>query len=534
MHIDLRIFIVFNKIHALKEELILEIIKKNIIINRPVKCGTTEISTDCDIIVPDVKPDILKILQVDGTAVVRNTELLEGRLLADGIIRLNILYLPDREDEKIKAIETYSEFSTRIDKGEIMPDMQVFVEALVEKIDFQVLNSRKLRVKTTVKIDYEVSEQAMIELAEGIEDEEAEICVTPIELISLVDLKHSSFSVREDFELPPGHSAVEEILKSDVSICDTEYKIVGERAVVKGTLCLSCLYLDTSGCIKSCDFETAFTEIFDLAEADDDTVCDISYFVKDLSLRAEADSDGDMRTLASECEIGVRIVATRKVETEILVDCFYPGKKTEIEKSSAELEKMVSSGFYQTTVREIVSAPAACPNILGIYNVFATLNVEKTEVLNNSVCVSGNVSCCILYISDSEETPVYSMKKNFPFNMTIDTPGSESSMDCCIDVKLVHTSFSLNPANEAEIRSILSASARVFERNNVEIIDEIFISEPDENQVKGIVLYFVQKNESLWDISKRYFVSQKEILSVNNLEDDAVIKEGMRLLIPTA
>lgn len=511
----------------------MEIIKKNIIINRPVKCAATEIGTDCDIIVPDIKPDILKILQVDGTAVVCDTELLEGRLLINGMIHLNILYLPDRDDEKIKAIETTCDFSTRVDKPEFMPDMQAWAEAETQKIDFQVLNSRKLRIKTIVKIDYEVSEQAPVSLAVGTEDEDSEVLVTPIELMSLVDLKRSGFSVREDFELPPGHSAVDEILKSDVKICDTEYKVVGERAVVKGVVSLSCLYLDTACLIKSCDFEVSFTEIFDLTDADEETLCDISYFVKDVSLRAEADSDGDMRILAMECEIGVKIVATQKIQTEILVDCFSPGKKTEIEKSSMELEKMVSSGFSQTTVREIVSAPSACPDILGIYNVFATPVVEKTEIANDKILVSGDISCCILYIANSEETPVYSMKKNIPFNFNVDTPGSNSSMDLSIDLKLTHTSFSLNPANEAEIRFILSASARVFEKNNMELIDEITVSEQDENRKKGIVLYFVQKNESLWDIAKRYFVSQKEILTVNNLDENAAVCEGMRLLIPT-
>ncbi len=511
----------------------MEIIKKNIIINRPIKCGNTQIGVDGDIIVPDIKPDILKILQVDGKATVTQTELSEGRLNVSGIINVNILYVPDRDDEKIKCIETSFDFSTRIDKDCIMPDMKASVEAEVEKIDFQVLNSRKLRIKTTVGIAYKISEQAPLEIATGLDDENSEVCITPIEIMSLVDLKSSDFSVRESFELPPGHYSIDELLKTDIKICDTDYKIVTGRAVVKGIINLNCLYLDTESCIKSCDFEAPFTEIFDVSDADEDTVCDISFCVKDIICTPETDSDGDMKILALDTIIGIEIEATKKINANLLIDCFCPGKETVITKNSAELEKIISSGFYQTTLREIVSPEFSAPNLKGIYNVFATPLIEKSEVLDNSVSVSGNISCFVLYIADSEETPVYSLKKNIPFSFMVDTPGSKSGMDCSLDAKILHTSYNLNPSGEAEIRCILSISSKVSVNNKLELIDDLEVSPLTTAHKKGIVLYFLQKNDTLWDIAKKYYVSQNDILSVNNLEDATLLCEGMTLLIPT-
>lgn len=511
----------------------MEIIKKNIIINRPIKCGNTQIGVDGDIIVPDIKPDILKILQVDGKAIVSETELSEGRLLVSGRINVNILYVPDRDDEKIKCIETSFDFSTRIDKPEIMPDMKALVEAEVEKIDFQVLNSRKLRIKTTVGIAYKISEQAPLELATGLDDENSEVLITPIEVMSLVDLKHSDFSVRESFELPPGHCSIEEILKTDVKISDTDYKIVTGRAVVKGVVSLNCLYLDTECTIKSCDFEAPFTEIFDIEDADEETVCDMSFNVKDVICSPEAVSDGDIKILALDALIGIKIEAVKKINTDLLVDCFCPGNETVITKNSKSLEKIISSGFYQTTLREIVSPDLSAPNLKGIYNVFASPSIEKTEVLDNAVSVSGHISCFVLYIADSEETPVYSLKKNLPFSCMIDTPGSKCGMDSSVDVKIMHTSYNLNPSGEAEIRCILSATTKVSVNNTLELIEDLEVSPLKTEQKKGIVLYFVQKTDTLWDIAKRYYVSQNDILTVNNLEDATTICEGMTILIPT-
>ncbi|MBP3393526.1 MAG: DUF3794 domain-containing protein, partial [Lentisphaeria bacterium] len=82
--------------------------------------------------------------------------------------------------------------------------------------------------------------------------------------------------------------------KTDAKICDTEHKMVTGRLVVRGNLNLTCLYIDTAGDLKSADFEKPFTEIFDLEDADDDTLCETKFTIKDLSCHAEADSDGEV------------------------------------------------------------------------------------------------------------------------------------------------------------------------------------------------------------------------------------------------
>ena len=46
----------------------MELIKESIGINETVHKGSTQTMIEGDIIVPDTKPDILKVLQVDGIA----------------------------------------------------------------------------------------------------------------------------------------------------------------------------------------------------------------------------------------------------------------------------------------------------------------------------------------------------------------------------------------------------------------------------------------------------------------------------------
>lgn len=511
----------------------MELIKNNITINRSVKRGAMQKSVDTDLIVPDILADIVKILQVDGKAVILESKISDGKLIVSAKVNLNILYSPDRDDEKIQCIENSADFSFSVDSKDITQDMHANVLADVEKIDFQILNSRKLRIKTTVGITYEICEQAPFEFSSGIEDENAQVFITPFELVSLLDISEQCFSVREDFELPPGHTAIETILKTDVKICDAEQKIVSQRLVLRANLNFYCLYLDNTGCIKSADFEKPFTEIFDIENCDEDTLCDIRFCVKDISCHAEADSDGDMRILMLNTDVGVNITATKKIDTDILVDCFMPGKQTELVTKNTEIDKIVSCGTHQTTVRDIVAPPDSCPAFTGIYNVFTSPVIEKTDVLSDITSVTGHISCCILYISENADYPVYSLKKDIPFCLNIDTPKSKTGMNSTVEISPIHTSYNLNPASEVEIRCILSATAKISVKENICVIDDIEELESCDTSKKGIVLYFVQKNDTLWSISKNYNVAPKDILTVNNLDDDALLSVGKALLIPT-
>ena len=48
-----------------------------------------------DVIVPDIKPDILKILQVDTDVAINHKTVQNDKIYVQGVVRLNILYIPD-------------------------------------------------------------------------------------------------------------------------------------------------------------------------------------------------------------------------------------------------------------------------------------------------------------------------------------------------------------------------------------------------------------------------------------------------------
>ena len=142
----------------------MELIKENEEYLEVLHTGTEKISVDGDVIVPDVKPDVLKVLQVDAFAGLTDKGITNGAVYVEGRLNVNILYIPDSEEEGIGCIKASFNFKDRIENPEIMPEMKLKISCDVSRVEFTLLNSRKLSIKSTVSCNYEIVGEKMIEI----------------------------------------------------------------------------------------------------------------------------------------------------------------------------------------------------------------------------------------------------------------------------------------------------------------------------------------------------------------------------------
>ena len=73
----------------------MELVKENVTVNQVSCKGNTQVLVDEDIIVPDVKPDILKILQLDAVSCITNKEITNGRVNVIGSLPEKSSGIPD-------------------------------------------------------------------------------------------------------------------------------------------------------------------------------------------------------------------------------------------------------------------------------------------------------------------------------------------------------------------------------------------------------------------------------------------------------
>ena len=101
-----------------------------------------------------------------------------------------------------------------------------------------------------------------------------------------------------------------------------------------------------------------------------------------------------------------------------------------------------------------------------------------------------------------------------------------------IDAKAVvkHISYNLNSGGDLELRCILEIDAKLIRK--LELSNIVEINTEEKAKRSGIIIYFTKNGESVWDVAKKYRVTQDEIKRFNSVEDDR-LNAGTKLFIPS-
>lgn len=511
----------------------MELIKEKITLNEDIMRNFSNVSAESDIIVPDKKPDILKILQVDAHSVVTSKTISNSCISIEGKVKLKILYVPDRAEEKVKSIITDFDFSHRIDDLNINENMKAKCDADIQRVEFNVINSRKLNVKAVISLETAISGERNIEILTDVDHDGC--CETEKKMLSIyntLSYNEEEFIVRDKIELASGKMSLKELLKYDCHITDTDVKAMSGKVILKGVVNSCILFNGEDNNIDFMEADTSFTEVFEVPESYEQALCECECSIADVYAVIEEDSDGDMRVVSIEYLINCHIHICKNLELNTINDFYCPGFDTKLTRSECMIDEIICRPKMQTTVREMISIGPEFPQIDRIYNVIAKAYVNKTSVEHNKVMVQGIIDSYILYLSDSIDSPISSFKKEIPFSYILDAPKATSDTECIVSAEAEHTSYNINMAGEVEIRTTLFINARVIKEENIDIITDAELCDIDAKRKSGMVIYFVQPDDTLWNIAKRYCISCEDILKLNENLDKGNLKAGSRIIIP--
>ena len=80
-----------------------------------------------DVIVPDIKPDILSLINVDGNVFIAKKEVQDGKIKLDGAVEVFALYAADDEKASIKGLNALLNFNESIE----IPDAKDVSEVVI-------------------------------------------------------------------------------------------------------------------------------------------------------------------------------------------------------------------------------------------------------------------------------------------------------------------------------------------------------------------------------------------------------------------
>ena len=198
--------------------MIVDTTKESVCINQIVGQKNENRIVEGDMIVPDIKPDILNTITTSGNVCIYKKEVLDGKVKVDGTLQVYIMYLADNEGGSIRGINTSLDFTEMIPMDNCKSGMSLGTRVEINSIDAKVLNGRKINIKASLGFNVKVYSNEQMNLIKEINgNENIQKLNRNIDIHSLIGEGNAKTYAKETVAIDPADNLAE-ILKVDVRL----------------------------------------------------------------------------------------------------------------------------------------------------------------------------------------------------------------------------------------------------------------------------------------------------------------------------
>lgn len=503
--------------------MLLETEKESVCINKKVGQKREEIIVEGDIIVNDIKPDVLSIISTSGIPCVYKKEVMDGKVRLDGSINTYIIYLADSEDSAVRSLNTVIDFTGMIDIENCMSYMVANEKVNIKKIETRILNGRKLNIKVVLEVEIEVYSNENIQIVSNINNlEDIQMLNNQKIVNSLIGEGNTKVYAKDTISIDAAYELAE-IMKASIKIVDRDMKLSYNKVLAKAESEISIMYLTEDNRIKNICARIPIMGFIDIENISDNNICDIDYKIKNFIIKP---NNADSNSIYVEAEIEIICFAYETRNINLIEDLYSIGADLRFTKN--EINTMQD----KTNIKDIcnINEQFAISEIGDneLYNVQTTPNIQNTIVRNGKIIYEGELNLEVLFgISNGMDSR--NIQIPFSFQINSDSVTENSNIDTIIDIK--REDFIVNGGNiSANVE--LEFNVGISKNENINIIDEISREESSQNNIYSMVIYFVKPGDNLWSIAKKFKSTIDDIARVNNIEDENKIYTGQQLYIP--
>jgi hypothetical protein len=502
-----------------------------------LKCKSTlQLTLDDDFNVPDIKPDIDRIITQQGDVKISEVKSMNGKLMVKGELGFNVLYFSEEDARPIHNISGEIPFDEIINMELTCADDDPIVKWDLEDLSTGLINSRKLSVKSIVSLGITVEELYDEEtgvMVEGPDD--VQYINKKIEITDISIDKKDTFRIKDEILLPTNKGNVVSVLFDAIRLNGMEVRLLEDKFTIKGELPVFILYSSESeeSPIEYYETEISFGGTVDCNGCNESMVEDITFRILNKNLEIKPDSDGEERVIDLEVILEMMIKVYEIQEPEILCDVYSPFKEITPIIRDATYENLVVKNNSKYRIADRILVPDNQPKILQICHSEGVIKIDDIIPNGTDLQVEGIIDMNILYISEDDIRPLSSLKGAIPFTQVIEVKGIKPDSGYEIRPNIDQLSVMMLDSDEIEVKAVMNLNTIVFDKITEPIITDIEVTDLDLEKLQsmpGIIGYIVKRDDNLWNIAKKYYTTVNNIMEINDMENDN-IKEGDKLVI---
>ncbi len=518
----------------------MELLKQNIHMDRVCREGSTQLSLEDDMNLPETKPDISSLCMEKGSVVIEEVRASADAVSVRGRLIFSVLYHTQEDGSRLVCTEGKILFEEKIRMEGLLSTDTVTVCGEVEDLTVGVINSRKLSVQSVISLNAFVEEIYDQEIPVGVscpEDnrETVQYRQTPVELTQVAMCKKDVLRVKEEIPLPAGYPNISQILWKSVEPGEMSFRLGEEKLYVQGDLHVFVMYEGEgeSPSVQIVESTAPVSAEIACSGCREGMAPDVRYQVGQWELTPRPDLDGEQRVFGLELTVDMRICVYEEKSVSLITDIYGVTREICGEKKKAELEQLLRCVTGRTKVADHVKLPEGA-KVLQLVRSEAQAKVTNVQTAEEGILLRGNVSVKALCITDDDEKPYQCVRAQLPFEYTLEIPGmKEGEKPGRIQTNLEQLTVTMLDGEELDVKAIVCFSTTALCRISAEVIDAVTEYPLDSeklSELPSMAIYVVKPGDNLWDIGKRYYVPVQSLMELNEMSSQEV-KPGQKILI---
>lgn len=514
-----------------------ELIKKPIMLSEMTQKETAQVIKERDLIVPDGKPDMQSVIQLDGEICIDQLDVTQDRVMYKGRINVCILYRTVGNSKCIYTMKGSIPIEDFMIVEGVNKDQSIDFDYSIEHMSYNILNERKINVKAIMEMtvcatgNKETSVITEIKTDSVVETKEDEI-----EIVSLCNEKEDKVIVKEDLTVPNNKPCIGEILKSFVQIQDEQIKRTDSELKYNGMLDIMTMYkVDGADEIEMVAHRMPFEGAIESAQDDDEMYWDCDLSVEPSYMQVAADYNGEARILECEYIVTAKYRTYNKASYDTVSDLYCPGKNITTKEKKLDYMNLKEKVKLDIPKKEAISIEENLPDNIEVFSVEVKPTIEDKKVENNKVILQGIMECKILLLAkDDENNDVTTLVNMVPFTQEVDMDKDADKVMLMPSVKAKDAKVYAQTKREIVIEYLLECMVDVFEQCTLNVLEEVMMEDMSKEEIDAypsMTVYQVKKGDTLWNLAKRFNTTVKDIEQLNDLDASDNLKEGQKIII---
>lgn len=483
-----------------------------------------------DMIVPDIKPDILSVSNVDADIFLAKKEITNGKLLIEGMADVTALYVAEDQNASTKSLNNVFSFSETIEIPELTSASIVNVIVDRENVEYKVMNGRKIAIRIPVTLDIVIRNCAEYLIAKDVvDDRNIEMQKEEVEIQTLMDSQIQNVELNEIINLPEESKSIFEILKANLEIKNIDYKTSYNKILAKADAIIKIIYVSDAEIPSIETYETTLPVMgyINSDNLDENSKIELQFNIKSFTLRPiYQDLKSRSFSVESEMEVRADVYQTRKIE--LISDIYDPDANLNLKTQNITIEN--NKIFVNENIELLQALMIPELENIKILAIDAKPIIINQNVLDGKLALEGNVEFFILYYNKQKRI-IENKKIELPYQQVLKISDLKANMPVSIDMQLKEIEYRNADSTQLQIKVILTVNVSVNEERAIQGITEINVEDLQDCNRPSIIVYYVKPHDTLWNIAKRYRSTVAELKECNELKDD-IIYPNQQLIIP--